>query len=98
MTAPEIMLALDLGTTGIKAGAFDQDLHCLGSHAVENHLHYPAPGLVEQDPAHFVNSALALAKRLAAELGDRARQVTAIVCSGQMGILGIDADWNAVSR
>ncbi len=93
------MLALDLGTTGIKAGAFDQDLRCLGSHAVENHLHYPAPGLVEQDPAHFVNSALALAKRLAGELGDRARQVTAIVCSGQMGgILGIDADWNAVGH
>jgi xylulokinase len=99
MTASEIMLALDLGTTGIKAGAFDQDLRCLGSHAVENHLHYPAPGLVEQDPAHFVNSALALAGRLAAELGDRARDVTAIVCSGQMGgILGIDADWNAVGH
>lgn len=93
------MLALDLGTTGIKAGAFDQDLRCLGSHLVENHLHYPAPGLVEQDPEHFVSSALALARRLAAELGDRARQVTAIVCSGQMGgILGIDADWNAVGH
>ena len=93
------MLALDLGTTGIKAGAFDQDLHCLGSHLVENHLHYPAPGLVEQDPAHFLNSALALAQRLAAELGDRAQHVTAIVCSGQMGgILGVDADWNAVGH
>jgi xylulokinase len=99
MTAPEIMLALDLGTTGIKAGAFDQDLHCLGSHSVENHLHYPAPGLVEQDPAHFVNSALALARQLAVELGDRAKYVTAIVCSGQMGgVLGIDHDWQAVGH
>jgi len=93
------MLALDLGTTGIKAAAFDQDLRCLGSYAVENHLHYPAPGLVEQDPAHFLKSALALTRRLAADLGERVGRLTTIVCSGQMGgVLGIDADWNAVGH
>ena len=70
MTKSEICLSIDLGTTGIKAAAFDDQLRCLGSAYVENRLSYPAPGLVEQEPAHFVNSALALAKQLAGELGD----------------------------
>lgn len=95
----EIALCIDLGTTGIKVAAFDERLNCLGNAVVENQLRYPAPGWVEQDPAHFWNSALALMRQMAARLGDDARRVVTIVCSGQMGgSLGIDADWNAVGH
>ncbi len=99
MPPAEIVLALDLGTTGIKAAVFDERLNCLHHAEVENRLHYPAPGLVEQDPAFFEASALALTRQVAARLGDNARRVTTIVCSGQMGgVLGIDAGWNAVGH
>jgi xylulokinase len=99
MTTSEITISIDLGTTGIKAAAFDERLNCLCSAVAENRLHYPAPGLVEQDPAHFLSSAVELTRQIAARLGDDARRVVAIVCSGQMGgILGIDADWNAVGH
>jgi xylulokinase len=99
MTNSEITLSIDLGTTGIKAAAFDERLNCLCSAVVENRLHYPAPGWVEQDPAHFLASALELTRQIAARLGDGARHVVTITCSGQMGgILGIDADWNAVGH
>ena len=97
--AEEICLCLDLGTTGIKAAAFDERLTCLGSATVENRLHYPAPGLVEQDPDYFFAAALDLSRQVTAGLGAAARRVVAIVCSGQMGgALGIDADWNAVTH
>jgi xylulokinase len=99
MTNPEITLSIDLGTTGIKAAAFDERLNCLCSAYVENRLHHPAPGLVEQDPDYFLASALDLTRQIAARLGDVARQVVTICCSGQMGgVLGIDADWNAVGH
>jgi sugar (pentulose or hexulose) kinase len=99
MAPAEIVLALDLGTTGIKAAVFDERLNCLHHAEVENRLHYPAPGLVEQDPAFFEASALALTRQVAARLGDNARRVTTIVCSGQMGgVLGIDTAWNAVGH
>jgi len=99
MTISEICLSIDLGTTGIKVAAFDQRLCCLGSLVVENQLHYPAPGWVEQDPAHFWSSALELTRLTAARLGDDAHRVVAIVCSGQMGgVMGIDEDWNAVGH
>ena len=98
-TPNEIVLALDLGTTGIKVAAFDERLRCLDHAQVENRLYYPAPGLVEQDPAFFEASALALARQVAGRLGEHARRVVAIVCSGQMGgVLGIDAGWNAVGH
>lgn len=99
MASSEITISIDLGTTGIKAAAFDERLACLCSAQVENRLHYPAPGLVEQDPAHFLTSALDLTRQVAARLGDDARHVVTICCSGQMGgVLGIDADWNAVGH
>ena len=100
MTTPtEIVLALDLGTTGIKAAAFDERLNCLHHAHAENRLRYPAPGLVEQDPAFMEASALALARQVVGRLGEAARRVVAIVCSGQMGgVLGVDADWNPVGH
>lgn len=99
MAPTEITLTLDLGTTGIKAAAFDERLNCLHHAQVENRLHYPAPGLVEQDPAFFEASALELARQIVSRLGADAARVVAIVCSGQMGgVLGIDADWNAVGH
>ena len=99
MTNSEITISIDLGTTGIKAAAFDERLNCLCSAYVENRLHYPAPGLVEQDPNYFLASALDLTRQVVDRLGDAARRVVTICCSGQMGgILGIDADWNAVGH
>jgi xylulokinase len=99
MPAREITLALDLGTTGIKAAAFDDTLTCLGHRHVENRLHHPAPGWVEQDPQHFLTSALELTRQIVTQLGDDARRVVSIVCSGQMGgVLGIDAEWRPVGH
>jgi xylulokinase len=99
MRAAEIVITLDLGTTGIKAAAFDERLNCLHHAQVENRLYYPAPGLVEQDPEFFEASALALTQQLVDRLGPAARHVVAMVCSGQMGgVLGIDADWKPVGH
>lgn len=99
MPPHEITLCIDLGTTGIKAAAFDERLNCLGSAFVENRLHHPAPGLVEQDPNYFLASALELTRQVVAQLGQAQRRVVTIVCSGQMGgTLGIDAEWKPVGH
>src|SRR4051812_33121239 len=97
--ASEIALSIDLGTTGIKAAAFDERLHCLASAYVENRRHYPAPGLVEQEPGHVAPSALDLPRQVVAQLGGSARHVVGIAWRGQMAaIMGIDARWNAVGH
>jgi hypothetical protein len=64
MTKSEIALSIDLGTPASRPPAFDEHLRCLGSAYVENRLHYPAPGLVEQDPAYMLASALDLTRQV----------------------------------
>lgn len=97
MENQEIVISLDLGTTQIKAAAFDQDLNCLCTFLQENRLIYPAPGLIEQDPHHFFEGSVRLLQQVTTALGNRSRYVRAIVGSGQMaGIMAIDQGWNPI--
>ncbi|MFX3636235.1 MAG: gluconokinase [Candidatus Pristimantibacillus sp.] len=51
MTIDErIILAVDIGTTSLKALAVDQSGHIHGSHSIPYPLHTPSPGYAEQDP------------------------------------------------
>jgi xylulokinase len=93
----EIVISLDLGTTQIKAAAFDQDLKCLCTFLQENRLIYPAPGLIEQDPHFFFEGSVRLLQQVTQALGNRSRYVRAIAGSGQMsGILAIDRAWKPI--
>ena len=47
------LIGVDIGTTGIKAGLFDEEGTLVADAYHETALHYPAPGAVEQDPEDF---------------------------------------------
>ena len=85
MSAMGILVGVDVGTSGLKALAIEQDSgRALASATHAYPLDTPRPGWAEQDPLDFAE-ALGLALReLSAALGRRSREVRAIGLTGQM--------------
>ena len=54
------ILAIDAGTTGVRAIVFDESRAVLGSSYRELTTTYPRPAWVEQDPGHVRDSTLAV--------------------------------------
>lgn len=50
----ELLLGIDLGTSGTKTVLFDSDGRRLASHTVEYPLYQPKNGWAEQDPGGLV--------------------------------------------
>lgn len=79
-----LLVGVDVGTSGLKAIAIDEQGHTVGSVTEGYPLSTPHPGWAEQDP-HSFEQALGLALRsLSASLGRRAEGVRAIGLTGQM--------------
>lgn len=79
-----LILAHDLGTTGVKAALFDRRGQVRGAALEEYPVHYPQPGWVEQDPEEWWRAVCTATRRLLAENGIAAGQVAGISFSGQM--------------
>jgi xylulokinase len=79
---PDVLIALDVGTSGARAGAFD----LAGHRRLEVRRSYPTvsphPGWAEQDPRRWRSAALAALRELVVGLGPR-RRVHAIGLTGQ---------------
>ena len=78
----DVLVAIDVGTSGARAAAFDLD----GRRRLEVRRSYPThsphPGWAEQDPRQWRRATLAALGALVAELGAR-RRVHAIGLTGQ---------------
>ena len=64
------IVALDAGTTGIKALGFSETGEILGSAQQEFTQHFPRPGWVEHDPQDIWDTACQTLQQLAAELAE----------------------------
>jgi len=64
----KLVLALDLGTTGNRAIAFDEGFRPVAQAYAEFTQHFPRPGWVEHDPAEIWDSLLTCARRVAREV------------------------------
>lgn len=85
----EVILGLDVGTSGLKAVAMDRDGSVLASAAGSYSLHSPRPGWTEQDPDDWWAAAAGALRALVAEVG--AESVVAVGLSGQMhGLVALD--------
>ena len=74
MTAPDLILAIDQGTTGSTCLVVDTSLRILGRSTVEFPQHFPQPGWVEHDPQELWGSVVtALQQALKAADADPAR-------------------------
>ncbi|NOY27967.1 MAG: glycerol kinase GlpK [Oligoflexia bacterium] len=78
---PDVILAIDQGTTGTTALLLDHDVHVVATHNVEFKNYYPRPGLVEHDTADIWVSVQQAVRGALAKAGDV--QVRAIGITNQ---------------
>ncbi|MER2598501.1 MAG: xylulokinase [Caldilineales bacterium] len=91
------LLALDLGTSSVKAVVINQDAHCLAAAAQEYPLLAAQPGWAEQEPEQWWQAAVQAAGTALAQAGHPA--IAAIGLSGQMhGTVLVDAAGRALGR
>jgi len=97
----DLLIGLDVGTTGTKAIAFDLEGHIVASATRQYGLLTPEPGWVEQDPLELWDAAVTTLREVAGQIdpGDR---VIALAQSSQGGTtIPVDADfrptYNAIS-
>jgi xylulokinase len=97
----DLLIGLDVGTTGTKAIAFDLEGHAVASATRQYGLLTPEPGWVEQDPLELWDAVVATLRAVAGQI-DPADRVLAITQSSQGGTtIPLDADfrptYNAIS-
>lgn len=76
-------VGIDLGTTGVKVGLFDESGRTVASASREAHLDTPAPAMAEFDADRYVESAFACVRAVLSEPGVSAADVVAIGVSSQ---------------
>ena len=93
-----LLMAVDLGTSFIKAGVYNEAGTCI-TEAMEPVKDYrPSPGVFIQKGEELYGSVVACMQSAAEALGDRAKDVAAISFTGQMaGFMGVDRNWNDIT-
>jgi glycerol kinase len=79
----DLVLALDAGTTGVRAVAFDDDARPVDLAYRELTQHFPAPGEVEHDPVEIARLAIETLSELAHRVRERGDSVAAIGVTNQ---------------
>lgn len=78
-----VFLTLDIGTTAVKAAAFDEEMEQLGMVIREYTLDTPKPDFVELDPEVYWESAVDGIRQILACTGVRPEEVACITCTTQ---------------
>ena len=96
--ADTLFMAIDLGTSFIKAGVYTDGSDCIAV-AMEPVKDYrPGPGIFIQKGEELFASVLACMKKVTEQVGDKAGEIAAISFTGQMsGFMGVDKDWNDIT-
>lgn len=83
MTGP--VVAIDVGTTSVRALVVDAGLNVLGRAFMRAEVHHPAPGRVEQDAAHLWESTQTVVERALAHAATHRDAVAAVGITTQRG-------------
>ena len=90
----ELLVGVDLGTTGTKAALYSPEGDALAEATAETPLRWRGPGEVDQDPEDFYAATVRAIRDSVEQSGSDPGDVAAIGVTGQMaGVLGIDAEW-----
>ena len=79
----EILLAIDVGTTSVKAGLFSPDGRCLGLGRQEYQLETPAADRAQLDPEVYWQACLKTVRTAIGQAGLKPEQVKAVAVSSQ---------------
>jgi xylulokinase len=81
----DLLVGLDVGTSGLTAMAIDRDRGNVVAQASHDYpLSTPRPGWAEQDPADFEEAAVLALRALVEQLGPRKASIRSIGVTGQM--------------
>lgn len=92
------LMAIDLGTSFVKAGVYDTEGHCLAitQRAVESD--HSIPGMFVQKGDEIFHCALSSMKQISDILGAKRDTIKAIGFTGQMaGFIGVDEEWRDIT-
>jgi xylulokinase len=93
----ELLLAIDAGTTSVKAGLFAPDGRCMGVGRQEYQLDTPAADRVQLDPDIYWQACLKTVREAISRSGAKPSQVTALAVSSQgETIITLDAAGKAI--
>ena len=90
-TSRDLLVGVDLGTTGTKTALFSSDGATLAEATAATPLHWHGTGKVDQDPEDFYRAATATIAQCVRDAGVDPRAIRAVGVCGQMaGTLGVD--------
>lgn len=93
-----VLLAVDLGTSFIKVGAYDTKSCCIALEMEPVKDYRPEPGVFIQKGEELEESVMKCLCKVSERLGDRRKDVAAIAFTGQMsGFMGVDKEWNDIT-
>jgi xylulokinase len=92
----ELLIGVDLGTTGTKTALHDPSGATLATASADTPLNWSGPGEVDQDPEDFFRTATETIAACMRDAGAGRGAVAAIGVTGQMaGTMGVDERWRA---
>ncbi len=87
----QVLLGLDIGTSGAKAVLIDAAGAVLAEHTAEYQMQTPRPGWAEQDPEDWWQAAVASIRQVLADSKRKPHEVTGVGLTGQMhGLVLLD--------
>lgn len=93
-----LLMAVDLGTSFIKAGVYNTESQCIAIEMEPVKDYRPKPGVFIQKGEELLASVIACMKKVGEKIGDRKKNIAAISFTGQMsGFMGVDKDWNDIT-
>ncbi len=91
-------IGVDIGTTGIRAGVYDESFSLLGSATGRSLVKRGTGGEIVQYPDDIYSETAKAVRHAVEQARADVKSVACLSFDGQMaGIMGIDADWNAVT-
>jgi xylulokinase len=93
-----VFIGADIGTTGIRAGVYDEDFNLIGSGSGSSLVKRGKGGEIIQEADEIYAETAKAVHSAVKDAGIAARDVACLSFDGQMaGVMGIDGDWNALT-
>ena len=92
------LMAIDLGTSFIKAGVYSVNGDCIASESAPVKDSRPGPGIFIQKGEDLLGAVLECVRKTTDRIGEKKKNIEAISFTGQMsGFMGVDKDWNDIT-
>ena len=95
MSDRDLLVGVDIGSSGIKTAVFDCSGKRLGEGRRDNHPDQPRPGVAQYDGNRMVEATVASIREAIEMAGAGKADVAAIAFDGMIsGVMGVDSQWN----